>query len=201
MSKCVLCARCVKTCHEILGLGAIDLVERGTPSEPAPFLASDIRSSTCESCGECVVHCPTGALVFVDPPPEPESEAATVCPYCGTGCGIILGARKGKVISARGNRDNPVNKGVLCVKGRFGSFEYVNHSERLTAPLVRKDGELVETTWDEALDVVARKLESIEPSRFGAFTSAKVANEDNYLLQKFTRAVMKTNNIDHCARL
>ncbi len=201
MSKCVLCARCVKTCHEILGLGAIDLVERGTKSEPAPFLASDIRSSTCESCGECVVHCPTGALSFVNPPPEPESEAATVCPYCGTGCGIILGARKGRVVSARGNRDNPVNKGVLCVKGRFGSFEYVSHDERLTAPLVRRAGELVEATWDEALDVVARKLGSIEPSQFGAFTSAKVANEDNYLLQKFTRAVMKTNNIDHCARL
>jgi predicted molibdopterin-dependent oxidoreductase YjgC len=201
MSKCVLCARCVKTCHEILGLGAIDLVGRGTQSEPAPFLAKDIRSSTCESCGECVVHCPTGALAFVDPPPEPESEAATVCPYCGTGCGIILGARRGKVVSARGNRDNPVNKGVLCVKGRFGSFEYVSHEERLTAPMIRKDGELVEATWDEALDLVARKLESIEPSEFGAFTSAKVANEDNYLLQKFTRAVMKTNSIDHCARL
>ena len=201
MSKCVLCARCTKTCHEILGLGAIDLVGRGTASEPAPFLAKDIRSSSCESCGECVVHCPTGALAFADPPPVPETEAATVCPFCGTGCGILLGARKGKVVSARGNRDNPVNKGVLCVKGRFGSYEYVSHEERLTTPLIRKDGELVEATWDEALDLVAAKLKSIQPSEFGAFTSAKVASEDNYILQKFTRAVMKTNNIDHCARL
>ena len=201
MSKCVLCARCVKTCHEILGLGAIDLVERGTKAEPAPFLATDIRSSTCESCGECVVHCPTGALAFVNPPPEPESEAPTICPYCGTGCGILLGQRRGRVISARGNRDNPVNRGVLCVKGRFGSYEYVSHDDRLTTPLVRRDGELVEATWDEALDLVAKKLGAIQPSEFGAFASAKVANEDNYLLQKFTRAVMKTNSIDHCARL
>ena len=201
MSKCILCARCVKTCHEILGLGAIDLVDRGYKAEPAPFLAADIRASNCESCGECVVHCPTGALVFANPPPEPEREAATVCPYCGTGCGILLGVRKGKVASARGNRDNPVNKGVLCVKGRFGSFEYVNHEDRLTAPLVRKYGELVEATWDEALDTVAARLKNIKPDEFGAFTSAKVANEDNYLLQKFTRAVMKTNSIDHCARL
>ena len=201
MSKCVLCARCVKTCHEILGLGAIDLVGRGSQSEPAPFLAKDIRSSTCESCGECVVHCPTGALAFANPPPEPESEAATICPFCGTGCGILLGARKGKVVRARGNRDNPVNKGVLCVKGRFGSFDYVSHADRLRTPLVRKNGELVEATWDEALDIVAAKLKTVAPHEFGAFTSAKVANEDNYLLQKFTRAVMKTNSIDHCARL
>ena len=94
-----------------------------------------------------------------------------------------------------------MNKGVLCVKGRFGSYEYVSHEERLTTPLIRKDGELVEATWDEALDLVAAKLKSIQPSEFGAFTSAKVASEDNYILQKFTRAVMKTNNIDHCARL
>jgi predicted molibdopterin-dependent oxidoreductase YjgC len=148
-----------------------------------------------------VVHCPTGALAFADPPPEPESEAATVCPFCGTGCGILLGARKGKVVSARGDRRNPVNRGVLCVKGRFGSFEYVSHEDRLTTPLVRKDGELVPASWDEALDTVAAKLKSVKPEAFGAFTSAKVANEDNYLLQKFTRVVMKTNSIDHCARL
>ena len=201
MSKCVLCARCVKTCHEILGLGAIDLIDRGYRAEPAPFMAKDIRSSSCESCGECVVHCPTGALSFPEPPPPIEDEVATVCPFCGTGCGILLGTRKGKVVSARGERENPVNKGVLCVKGRFGSFEYVNHPDRLTAPLVRKDGELVKATWDEALDLVAKKFKATKPEAFGAFSSAKVANEDNYLMQKFTRAVMKTNSIDHCARL
>ncbi len=201
MSKCVLCARCVRTCHEIVGVGAIELVGRGLGTEPAPFLAKDIRSSSCESCGECVVHCPTGALTFVNPHPVPATEANTVCPFCGTGCGITLGARNGKVVSARGNRDSPVNKGVLCVKGRFGSFEYVNHEDRLTTPMIRKAGELVEASWDEALELVATKLKAVKPSEFGAFTSAKVANEDNYLLQKFTRAVMKTNNIDHCARL
>lgn len=201
MSKCVLCARCVKTCHEILGLGAIDLLERGYASEPSPFMTKEIRQSSCESCGECVVHCPTGALAFTDPPPEPDSEAATICPFCGTGCSILLGARKGKIVRARGNRDSPVNKGVLCVKGRFGSFEYVNHPDRLTTPLVRRDGELREASWEEALDLVAGKLGAIAPGAFGAFSSAKVANEDNYLMQKFTRVVMRSNNVDHCARL
>jgi predicted molibdopterin-dependent oxidoreductase YjgC len=201
MRKCVLCARCVKTCQEIVGLGAIDLVHRGSESEPAPFLGGDIRSSTCESCGECVVHCPTGALTFRDPPPEPDREVSTICPYCGVGCGLVLGARRGVVVSSRGDHDNPVNKGVLCVKGRFGSIEYVNHSDRLTTPLVRTDGELRPTSWDEALDLVARRLKETPASAFGALASAKVPNEDNYLMQKFARAVMGTNTIDHCARL
>lgn len=201
MSRCVLCARCVKTCQEIVGLGAIDLINRGSESEPAPFLGRDIRGSTCVSCGECVVHCPTGALSFKNPPPTPEREVETICPYCGVGCGLKLGVRHDKVVSAQGDRDNPVNKGVLCVKGRFGSYEYVNHPERLTSPLIRKDGELQEASWDEALDLVAQKFKATRPSEFGALSSAKVANEDNYVMQKFTRAIMRSNNIDHCARL
>lgn len=201
MKRCILCSRCVKACEEILGLGAIALLDRGQKSEPSPDLGGEIRSSTCESCGECVVHCPTGALSFRNPPPEPESVVKTVCSYCGTGCGIELGVGRGKVTSARGDRDNPVNKGVLCVKGRFGSTDYINHPDRLTTPLVRKDGELKEASWDEALSVVAMAFKKTPRGAFGALASAKVPNEDNYVMQKFTRAVMKTNSIDHCARL
>ncbi len=201
MDKCILCARCTRVCQEVLGLGAISMLHRGTESEPGPFLGGDIRSSTCESCGECVVQCPTGALTFNEVAPEPDAEVATVCPYCGTGCGILLGTRKGRIVRARGQPDNPVNKGLLCVKGRFGAFQYVQHPDRLTTPLIRKDGELTEASWDEALDFVAAGLKQVEPEAFGAFSSAKVANEDNYLMQRFTRAVMGTNSIDHCARL
>jgi len=201
MNKCVLCARCVKTCHEIIGLGAITLIQRGFEAEPAPFLADEIKASTCESCGECVVHCPTGALTFRNPPPPVEYEVNTICPYCGTGCGLLLGVRKGKVVRARGDHDNPVNRGVLCVKGRFGSYEFVNHDERLTTPLIRKDGKLQEATWDEALDLVAGKFRERRGEAFAALSSAKVSNEDNYIMQKFARAAMGSNNVDHCARL
>jgi predicted molibdopterin-dependent oxidoreductase YjgC len=201
MDKCILCARCTRVCQEVLGLGAISMMRRGTRSEPGPFLGGEIRASTCESCGECVVQCPTGALAFCEVTAEPDREVATVCPYCGTGCGILLGVRKGKLVRARGEPDNPVNHGLLCVKGRFGSFQYVQHKDRLTTPLIRRDGQLQEATWDEALDYVAEKLKQIEPHEFGAFSSAKVANEDNYLMQKFTRAVIGTNSVDHCARL
>jgi formate dehydrogenase alpha subunit len=201
MSRCVLCVRCVRACDEIVGLGAIDLLERGKKSEPSPRVGGDIRSSTCESCGECVVHCPTGALAFAEPEPKVEREVQSICPYCGVGCSITLGVRNGKVVRARGTPTCPVSHGVLCVKGRFGSYEYVNHPERLSTPLVRRDGELKEASWDEALSLVSEKLKATPKGAFGAFCSAKVPNEDNYVLQKFTRAVMGTNNIDHCARL
>ncbi len=201
MNRCILCARCVKTCREIVGVGAIDFIRRGHQTEVGPFLGGEILKSICESCGECVVRCPTGALAFRDPPPEVEREEKVVCPYCGTGCKILLGVRRGRVVSARGDRQSPVNRGNLCVKGRFGSYQFIHDEKRLTTPLVRKDGELVESTWDQALDLVARKFSEYKGDAFAAFSSAKVANEDNYLLQKLTRAVQRSNNVDHCARL
>jgi formate dehydrogenase major subunit len=129
-------------------------------------------------------------------------EASTICPYCGVGCGVLLGTIGNDVVSVRGVVENPANRGRLCVKGRFGIPEFVNHEERLTTPLIRKDGQLTEATWEEALDLVASKLSEYKASdKFAAISSAKCTNEDNYVIQKFTRAVMGTNNIDHCARL
>jgi formate dehydrogenase major subunit len=193
-NKCVLCGNCVYTCEEIQGVGAIDFGFR--EYDPG---AKEIADSRCESCGECVSRCPVGALV-----PKtferPAREVSTVCSYCGVGCGIFLGARGDRIVSARANPDSPVNHGNLCVKGRFG-WEFVNHADRLTKPLVRKDGALVETEWDEALDLVAEKLSAMRGDAFAAFSSARATNEDNYVFQKLTRAVMGTNNIDHCARL
>ncbi|MFC1485425.1 formate dehydrogenase subunit alpha, partial [Candidatus Latescibacterota bacterium] len=124
----------------------------------------------------------------------------TVCPYCGTGCGIFLGVRGSTIVGARGDTDNPINRGSLCVKGRYG-HEFINHPERLTKPLVRKNGGFVETSWGEALDIVAGKLSSYRGDSFAAVSSAKCTNEENYLIQKFARTAMGTNNVDHCARL
>ena len=193
-NKCILCGNCVYTCEEIQGVGAIDFAFREYKS--ADVKVSDSR---CESCGECVSRCPVGALI-----PKtferPSKEVSTVCTYCGIGCGIHLGVRGDRIVSARANRESPVNKGNLCVKGRFG-WEFVNHPDRLKKPLVKKNGEFEEVEWDEALDLVAEKFGQYKGDQFASFSSARATNEDNYAFQKFTRAVMETNNIDHCARL
>jgi formate dehydrogenase alpha subunit len=199
-AKCVLCGRCFRTCHEIVGAGAIDVVNRGFESVVAPFMGRSLADSVCESCGQCMASCPTGALSPRRHLP-PEREEKAVCPYCGTGCGLLLGVRAGKVTSVRADPDSPVSGGQLCVKGRFGSIDYIHSPERLKAPLIRREGTLEESTWEEALDLVARRFGEYKGDSFAAFSSAKVANEDNYLLQKLTRAVQRSNNIDHCARL
>lgn len=127
----------------------------------------------------------------------------TTCPYCGCGCGMYLMAENDKLTGVTPSRNHPISRGRLCVKG-WNVYEFVNSPDRLTTPLVKTDKGFKEATWDEALDLVAKKLSDIkanDPDQIGVFTSAKCTNEDNYALMKFTRAVLGTNNIDHCARL
>jgi len=200
LNYCILCGRCVRTCDEIMGVNAIEISSRGYASLPSTFGDKPLIQSTCVSCGECVVRCPVGALIPKDAR-QPTREIETTCPYCGVGCGIYLGIRGGQVITVRGKRNGTVNKGILCVKGRFGIAEFVHHPERLTTPLVRRNGNFEETTWDEALDLVASKLANYKKDEVAVISSAKCTNEDNYVIQKFARAVLGTNNIDHCARL
>ena len=199
-NRCILCARCVRACKEITGVGAIDLAFRGYASKVATFGDGLLVDSVCQSCGECVVHCPVSALTPKEAR-QPTCEVATTCPYCGVGCQIYLGIRQGRVITVRGRREGTVNNGRLCVKGRFGITEFIHHPERLTTPLVRRNGKLVEATWDEALDIVANKLANYKGDEVAVIASAKCTNEENYIIQKFARAVLGTNNIDHCARL
>ena len=200
MHKCILCGLCVRACAEVQHLGAIDLVKRGFESAVEPFGGGPIKGSICESCGECVERCPTGALTSKQYL-QPEREVSTVCPYCGTGCRIMLGVRGDNIVSARGDVDAPVSQGRLCVKGRFGSFEFVSHPDRLKTPLIRNADGFREASWDEALTLVASELKKYRGDTFGGLSSAKVTNEDNYVFQKFVRAAMRTNNVDHCARL
>jgi len=215
-NKCILCTRCVRACHDIAVVGAIDLAFRGNSAKVATFGDKPILESVCKSCGECVARCPTGALVprWEKPPAE---EVKTICPYCGVGCSMYLGVRDNKIVSVRGDPEGPANKGSLCVKGRWG-YDFVSHPERLTMPLVRLPGvtreashngrvqEIFrEATWEEALELAAGKLVGLKQAHgadsIAALSSAKCTNEDNYVMQKFMRAVMGTNNIDHCARL
>lgn len=198
-NKCVLCGICVRTCDEIIGLGAIGYINRGFETVIGTFADRGFKNSICESCGECVIRCPVGALA----PYRTEvfsREVETTCVYCGVGCGIHLGVKGDRITSVRADRDRPTNEGSLCVKGRYG-FSFVNHPDRLTKPLIKKDGEFEEASWDEALELVAEKFAERKGKKFASLASAKCTNEENYVFQKFTRAVMGTNTVDHCARL
>jgi formate dehydrogenase alpha subunit len=216
MNKCILCGRCWRACQEIACIDAIDIAYRGDAATVSTFDNKPILESICVGCGECIERCPSGALL-----PKnntlPTREVKTVCPYCGVGCTIFLGIRGHEIISVRGDKDSPVNKGGLCIKGRFG-FDFVNHPDRLTKPLIRKpevgknatlNGNVAdifrEATWEEAIALAAEKLNKTKkesgPDSIGVLSSAKFTNEENYLVQKFARAVIGTNNIDHCARL
>ncbi len=198
LKKCILCGICVRTCSEILGVNAIDFGFRGYESKITTFADKPLIESNCVSCGECVVACPVGALV----PKEtlkPAREVKTVCPYCGVGCNIHLGVRGDQVISVRGDTDNSVNKGNLCVKGRYG-YKFINHPDRLSKPLIKRNNIFEEVEWEQALDYVVERFSEYKSNEFAAISSARCLNEDNYAVQKFTRAVMGTNNVDNCAR-
>ena len=199
-NRCILCARCVRTCNEVTGCGVLDLVYRGFSMKVATFADKPFLESFCSSCGECMAHCPVGALIPKETH-QPTREVKTTCPYCGVGCQMYLGIKDEQVIRISGDRDNDVNRGRLCVKGRFGIVEFVRHEERLTNPLMRQNGKLTQATWDEALDEVATKLGRYQPDEIAIISSTKCTNEENYITQKLARVVLGTQNIDHCARL
>jgi len=198
LRKCILCGICVRTCRDRLGVSAIDFGYRGNETRITTAMDKPIVESSCVSCGECVVACPVGALVPKDNS-KPIREVKTTCTYCGVGCGIYLGMRGDEIITARGDPEHLLSQGNLCVKGRYG-FNFVNHPDRLTKPLIKRNGEFIEIEWDEALELAAQKLLQCKGDSFTAISSARCTNEDNYLMQKFTRLAMGTNNIDNSAR-
>ncbi|ADJ25554.1 formate dehydrogenase, alpha subunit [Dehalogenimonas lykanthroporepellens BL-DC-9] len=198
---CILCARCTRACDEITGNGAIELTGRGYDSRVGTVADRPLAETDCRSCGECVARCPTAALTpkyYV----KPDSETATICPYCGVGCGLRLQIRRGRITGVEGDSASPVSRGRLCVKGRFGIREFVHHPERLTSPLVRnRNGAWQTSSWDEALERTCSRLHGYRPEEIAVIGSAKATNEAAYLIQKLARAVIGTNTVDHCARL
>jgi predicted molibdopterin-dependent oxidoreductase YjgC len=204
-NKCILCGRCVRACHELQCCNVLDFQHRGFETKVAPAFDTPTVESECVFCGACVAVCPVGALTERPMYEEglPDYKVKTTCPFCGVGCNFDLNVRDGRVIGVTPNPTSVVNGSLTCVKGRFGT-DYIHSPERLTTPLIKKDGEFVEATWDEALDLVARKFSEIKNQYGGdavaALSSARCVNEENYLMQKFMRAVIGTNNVDHCAR-
>ncbi len=210
--RCIQCGRCVVGCQHNTVNEVLDFGYRGHHAKVICDADLPMGESSCVLCGECVQLCPVGALTFRQPREKkirPSETTATkvTCPYCGVGCQVDLHTKDNRYVFAlahEGQWERQPNKGMLCVKGRFG-LDFVDAPDRLRQPLVRRDGELQEATWEEALAVVAERLGRVKeahgPDAIGFFSSAKVTNEENYALQRFAREVIGTNNIDHCARL
>ncbi len=206
-AKCILCGKCVQACNEIQVNDAISFGYRGVDAKIVASGDRPLRDSDCVFCGECVQVCPTGALteknVIYRGDQWMDNTVKSTCTYCGVGCQIDLNIKANKIVRVTGKKSSP-NYGSLCVKGRYG-FDFIASEERLTTPLIKENGEFRDATWDEALGLVAEKLSSIKDKHgsnsIGVLASARMTNEENYVVQKFSRSVLKTNNVDHCARL
>lgn len=207
-SRCILCGRCVAACNEVQVNRAIDFGYRGDESRIIAGSDDSLMHSDCVFCGQCVQVCPVGALVekkaLGHGRPWETEKIRTTCPYCGVGCQQLLHVKEKKIVKVTGVEDGEPNRGRLCVKGRFG-YDFIYSKERLTTPLIRERGELRPATWDEALNLVVQKFTQIiqdyGSDALAGVSCARSINEDSYQMQKLFRAVFKTNNIDHCARV
>ena len=206
---CILCHRCVNTCQKRTCRGSIDTTQRGFRSVISPAFGMDWADSNCESCGNCVQACPTGALTMKKQKTYRHwdvEKVLTTCPHCATGCQYYVYVKDNKVVDVEAV-DGPSNRGLLCVKGRSASFDFAQSDERITTPLIkdRETGEFKEAGWDEALDLVASKFKDIKNTYGGqalaGFACSRSTNEDIYMLQKMTRVAFESNNTDNCARV
>ena len=201
--RCITCGRCVSACRDVKGIGVLDI--QGEEENKRLVM---VDADKCVSCGECLFVCPTGALTEnlsrYKGRPWLVNRVQTTCTYCGCGCQLNLNVMDNRVVGVTTDVDINPNQGSLCVKGRFG-YEFIEDEGRLKKPLIKENGTFREASWEEALDTVAEKFKSIRdthgPDSIGGLASAKVTNEENYIFQKFMRAVIGTNNVDHCARL
>jgi formate dehydrogenase major subunit len=206
-SRCILCGRCVQACNEVQVNRALSFGYRGAKSKIVAAGDRPLVDSDCVFCGECVQSCPVGALVEKKARnvyrPWKAEKVRTTCPYCGVGCQLWLHVQEGKIVKVTGIEEAEPNRGRLCVKGRFG-YDFIYSEERLTTPLIKENGEFREASWDEALDLVADRFKQIitesGPDALAGVACARSINEDSYNMQKFFRATLGTNNIDHCAR-
>jgi formate dehydrogenase alpha subunit len=202
MQDCILCGRCAQACqdgHQFIG--AIDMLGAGQESRIGTFMDLPLVESVCTTCGQCLSVCPTGAIQVKKTPAPAVRTVNTTCPYCGVGCGISAKVDESeRIMEMLDDPENQSSLGMLCVKGRFG-YTFIHHEDRITSPLVRREGTLVPVSWEEALDYVTERLARYRGDSFATLCSAKATNEDGYIQQKFSRVIMQSNHIDHCTRL
>jgi NADH-quinone oxidoreductase subunit G len=203
--RCILCYRCVRVCGEAMDVWALGVQNRGVSSIIAPNKEDHLE---CEECGMCIDICPVGALTSgayrYKTRPWEMTHVGTTCTHCADGCKTTLGVRRsetGMEIVRGDNRDKSgINGDFLCIKGRY-AFDFAHNEERLTRPLIRKNGQLVPSTWEEAFELIGKRFKEVREQHggqaIGVFGSNRTTNEENYLLQKFARVVLQTNNIDH----
>lgn len=207
-SKCIQCGRCVAGCNTTVVNEVLDFAMRGHDTKVICDDDKPMGQSSCVQCGECSQLCPTGAIIDKKARGRGRqwqlSKVNTTCPYCGVGCQLTLHVDRtaNKIVRVSGREVAP-NDGMLCVKGRY-AYEFPSSEKRLKYPMIKKNGEHVRVSWEEALDYTATRIKEIitrdGPNVFSAFGSGRITNENNYAIQKFTRAVVGTNNVDHCAR-
>lgn len=206
MSKCIMCHRCVRACDEVQGQLVLSVAGRGFDSHIIKGFDQSFFESDCVSCGACAQACPTSAIsdIYQSKANVGQDKVRSVCTYCGVGCNLEVSVKDGQILSIQAPWDAEVNKGHTCLKGRY-AFSFYDHPERLRYPMIRKNGELERATWDEVYDYIAEKLTQIRaengPDAIAGISSSRCTNEENYLMQKFIRAVVGTNNIDGCARV
>ncbi|MBL6990597.1 MAG: formate dehydrogenase subunit alpha [Bacteriovoracaceae bacterium] len=209
-NRCIHCGLCVSACNDQLVNEVLSFKDKNTQEQIIFDNGLLVKDSSCVQCGGCVQVCPVGALTASNDKSHgrlwPPKVVETVCPYCGVGCKLDLHINpiNDSIVSVNGNQKAITNQGMLCVKGRHG-FDFVGSKQRLTHPLIKENGRFVKASWDEALNIVAKKFMKVKkdhgPDAFAGLCSAKVTNEDNFVFQKFVRKDMQTNNVDHCARL
>lgn len=206
MGKCILCAKCIRACQELVVVGAIDYFHRGFDARPATLGDAALESSECTFCGTCIAMCPTGALIEKEVVYHGTGNRTveTTCPYCGCGCSLRLEVKDNRVVRATPGTESKTGNGTLCVRGSYG-YDFITSSDRLTSPLVKTDEGFREVTWDEALERVAAGFMQLQEKdgadSLAILGSSKCTNEENYLLSRFARCVLGTNNIDSGSRL
>ncbi|EOC4584642.1 formate dehydrogenase subunit alpha [Enterococcus faecalis] len=205
--KCIMCRRCARVCQLRQGRDVLSIANRGFETKMMPSYGQAFDQSICESCGNCVSSCPTGALTAKDTKEYRKWETQkipTTCPHCGTGCQMNLLVKNNRLVGVE-PLDGPANKNLLCVKGKFASYKFVGSGDRLTEPLIKRNGTFEPASWEEALALVSSKFNEIKaengPDALAGFSCSRATNEDNYVFQKMVRAAFGTNNVDNCARV
>jgi formate dehydrogenase major subunit len=206
LSKCILCYRCVRACDEVQGQLVLSVSGRGFDNKIIKGADQSFFDSDCVSCGACAQACPTSAIsdIYQSKSVVGQEKVRTICTYCGVGCNLEVSVKNGEILSIQAPWDAEVNKGHTCLKGRY-AFSFYNHPERLRFPMIRRNGQLERATWTEVYDYLAERLSSLRsefgPDAIAGISSSRCTNEENFLMQKFIRAVVGTNNIDGCARV